>query len=420
MDTTSKQQTAGAAALKHRIVIVGGGAAGITVAAELKRRDARLDVAIVEPSEAHSYQPGWTLVGAGVFTRRQTEREERSLIPKGVTWIKAAVSAFDPENNVVSLSDGRTLGYDYLVACPGLKIAWDAIQGLRDTLGRNGVCSNYRADTAEYTWRLIQEFQGGTALFTQPAMPIKCAGAPQKIMYMMADHLRRRGKLDASKLKFCLAGDALFGVPFFVPPLQKAVDDYGIDTCYRHNLIAINGPAKAALFSVTDKDGVARDVEMRFDMIHVVPPQTGLDVVRDSPLANAAGWIEVDAATLRHVRYPNVFSLGDAASTTNAKTAAAVRLQSPVVVANLLAAIQGKDMAEAYDGYGSCPLTVALGKIVLAEFAYGGKVTPSFPLDPRVPRKSMWYLKTKFLPWLYWSHMLRGGTIDIRHRERGW
>ncbi|MEE9926094.1 MAG: FAD/NAD(P)-binding oxidoreductase [Brucella anthropi] len=420
MDTTSKQQTAGAAALKHRIVIVGGGAAGITVAAELKRRDVRLDVAIVEPSEAHSYQPGWTLVGAGVFTRRQTEREERSLIPKGVTWIKAAVSAFDPEINVVSLSDGRTLGYDYLVACPGLKIAWDAIQGLRDTLGRNGVCSNYRADTAEYTWRLIQEFQGGTALFTQPAMPIKCAGAPQKIMYMMADHLRRRGKLDASKLKFCLAGDALFGVPFFVPPLQKAVDDYGIDTCYRHNLIAINGPAKAALFSVTDKDGVARDVEMRFDMIHVVPPQTGLDVVRDSPLANAAGWIEVDQATLRHVRYPNVFSLGDAASTTNAKTAAAVRLQSPVVVANLLAAIQGKDMPEAYDGYGSCPLTVALGKIVLAEFAYGGKVTPSFPLDPRVPRKSMWYLKTKFLPWLYWSHMLRGGTIDIRHRERGW
>lgn len=406
--------------MRHRIVIVGGGSAGITVAAELKRKDAKLDVAIVEPSGSHSYQPGWTLVGAGVFTRKQTEREEQSLIPSGVTWIKAAVSGFDPDNNLVRLSDGRALGYDYLVACPGLKIDWDAIQGLKETLGKNGVCSNYRADTAEYTWRLIQDFQGGTALFTQPGMPIKCAGAPQKIMYMMADHLRRRGKLKASTLKFCLAGEALFGVPFFVPPLQRAVDEYGIDVCYRHNLIAINGPAKAALFSVTDKDGAARDVEMRFDMIHVVPPQTGLDVVRESPLANAAGWIEVDPATLRHVRYPNVFSLGDAASTTNAKTAAAVRLQSPVVVANLLAAMQDKAMAKTYDGYGSCPLTVALGKIVLAEFAYGGKVTPSFPLDPRVPRKSMWYLKTKFLPWLYWSHMLKGGTIDIKHRERGW
>ncbi len=208
--------------LKHRIVIVGGGAAGITVAAELKRHDAKLDVAIVEPSDSHSYQPGWTMVGVGVFTRRQTEREERTLIPKGVTWIKAAVSAFDPDNNLVRLSDGRSLGYDYLVACPGLKIDWDAIQGLKETLGKNGVCSNYRADTAEYTWRLIQEFQGGTALFSQPAMPIKCAGAPQKIMYMMADHLRRRGRLDSSTLKFCLAGDALFGVfPSSFLPCKK-------------------------------------------------------------------------------------------------------------------------------------------------------------------------------------------------------
>ncbi len=420
MDVASQPQASQAAILKHRIVIVGGGAAGITVAAELLRRESGLDIAIVEASETHSYQPGWTLVGAGVFTRQQTQRAEKSLIPKGATWIKAAVTAFEPDDNRMMLSDGRSLGYDYLVACPGLKIDWDAIEGLQETLGKNGVCSNYRADTAEYTWRLIQEFQGGTALFTQPAMPIKCAGAPQKIMYMMADRLRRRGKLSASQLKFCLAGEALFGVPFFVPPLQKAVDEYGIDVCYRHNLVAINGPAKTALFSVTGKDGGARDVEMRFDMIHVVPPQTGLDVVRESSLANAAGWIEVDPATLRHVRYPNVFSLGDAASTSNAKTAAAVRLQSPVIVDNLLAAMQEKAMPRTYDGYGSCPLTVAIGKIVLAEFAYGGKVTPSFPLDPRVPRRSMWYLKTKFLPWLYWSHMLKGGMFDIKHRERGW
>ena len=420
MEAAAQKHVAPAPVLKHRIVIVGGGAAGITVAAELKRQDAQFDVAVVEPAETHSYQPGWTLVGAGVFTRQQPAREERSLIPSGVTWIKAAVSAFDPENNLVRLSDGRAVGYDYLVACPGLKIDRDAIAGLNDTLGRNGVCSNYRADTAEYTWRLIQEFQGGTALFTQPAMPIKCAGAPQKIRYLMADRLRRRSKLSASTLKFCLTGDALFGVPFFVPPLQKAVDGYGIEVCYRHTLKAVDGPKKTALFAVADKDGAIREVSMPFDMIHVVPPQTGLDVARESPLANAAGWIEVDQATLRHVRYANAFSLGDAASTSNAKTAAAVRLQSPVIVANLHAAMAGKPMPKAYDGYGSCPLTVALGKIVLAEFAYGGKVTPSFPLDPRVPRRSMWYLKTKFLPWLYWSHMLRGGTFDIKHRERGW
>lgn len=282
------------------------------------------------------------------------------------------------------------------------------------------MCSNYRAETAEYTWSLIKTFDGGTALFTQPAMPIKCAGAPQKILYMMADHLRRRGKLPASSLKFCLAGEALFGVPFFVPPLQEAVDGYGIEVCCRHTLKAIDGPKKRAIFSVADSQGDVSEVVLPFDMIHVVPPQTGLDVVRASSLANATGWIEVDPATLRHVRYPNVLALGDAASTSNAKTAAAVRLQAPVVVANLTAVMAGRQPTAAYDGYGSCPLTVSLGKIVLAEFTSGGKVTPSFPLDPRVPRRSMWHLKTKFLPWLYWSHMLKGGTFDMPHRERGW
>jgi sulfide:quinone oxidoreductase len=415
-----RRGAAGSAEVNHAVVIIGGGASGITVAAELKRRDPDLDIAIVEPSELHWYQPGWTLVGAGVFRRRQTERREEKLIPKGVTWIRAAAADFHPEENVVWLTDGRQVRYDFLVACPGLKIDWDAIEGLTDTLGRNGVCSNYRPDTAEYTWQLIKSFRGGTALFTQPTMPIKCAGAPQKIMYLMADHLRRNRKLSSASLEFNLAGDTLFGVPFFVPPLQKAVDGYGIKVAYKHNLKAIDGAAKTALFSVTDADGKVSDVEKRFDMIHVVPPQTGLDVVRASPLANAAGWIEVDPANLRHVRYPNIFALGDAASTPNSKTAAAVRIQAPIVVANLLAAMKGEPPPKAYDGYGACPLTVAYGKIVLAEFAYGGKVTPSFPLDPRVPRRSMWLLKTKLLPWLYWSHMFKGGEFDIPHRARGW
>jgi sulfide:quinone oxidoreductase len=418
------KQLAGAALpaqLDHSILIVGGGAAGITLAAQLKRRDPGLDVAIVEPSEAHSYQPGWTLVGAGVLTRAQTERREARLIPKGVSWIKAAATAFMPADNLVRLSDGRSVRYSWLIMCPGLKLDWGKIEGLNETLGRNGVCSNYRPDMAEYTWKLIQDFRGGgTALFTQPAMPIKCAGAPQKIMYLMADHLRRRGRLSTSSLEFCLPGEALFGVPFFVPPLQKAVDGYGIQVNYRHNLKAVDGPAKTAIFSVADSEGTLSEVTKRFDMIHVVPPQIGLDVMRSSPLANAAGWIEVDPATLRHVRHPNVFALGDAVSTSNAKTAAAVRIQVPVVANNLLAAMKGGPLPLTYDGYGSCPLTVAYGKIVLAEFTYGGKVTPSFPLDPRVPRLSMWYLKTKLLPWLYWRHMFKGGTFDIKHRERGW
>lgn len=403
---------------KYDVLIVGGGAAGITVAAELRRHRPSLTVGIVEPSDTHAYQPGWTLVGAGVFTREQTIRSEAGLIPKDVTWIKAAAVAFNPGANEVSLSDGATAAYRYLVMAPGLKLDWDGIAGLKETLGHNGVCSNYRADAAEYSWRCLQEFRGGTALFSQPPMPIKCAGAPQKIMYLAADYWRKQRRLVQSKIEFCLAGDVLFGVPFFVPPLQAAVDDYGIKVNYKHNLKAVDGAAKTAIFGVTASDGTTCEITKKFDMIHVVPPQTAIDVVKKSPLANAAGWVDVDVATLRHVKFDNVFALGDAASTPNAKTAAAVRIQAPIVVTNLLATIDGKSLTGQYDGYGSCPLTVAYGKIVLAEFGYGGKVTPSFPLDPRVPRRSAWYLKTKFLPWLYWSHMLGGGEFDIPHKER--
>ena len=276
------------------------------------------------------------------------------------------------------LSDGSSVTCRHLIMCPGLKLDWDGIASLKETLGCNGVSSNYSASGAEYTWRCLQNFKSGNALFLQPAMPIKCAGAPQKIMYLAGDYWRKNGQLPRSNLEFCLAGNVLFGVPFFVPHLHDAVDDYGIKLNFKTKLKAIDGAAKLAFFSVKTADGAISEVAKPFDFLHVVPPQTALDFVRDSPLSNAAGWVDVDQATLRHVKFANVFGLGDAASTRNAKTAAAVRMQAPVVVANLLASIDGKPMPGRYDGYGSCPLTVAYGKIVLAEFGYEGKVTPSF------------------------------------------
>lgn len=400
------------------VLIIGGGAAGITVASELRRHRPDLPVSLVEPSETHYYQPGWTLVGAGVFNLAETARREEALVPKGVTWIKAAVGAFHPAENQVELTDGQRIGYRHLVVCPGLQLDWDKVEGLRQALGRDGVCSNYAADGAPYTWQCLQDFRGGPALFTQPPMPIKCAGAPQKITYLAADRWRGQSLPQRAEIEFCLAGDALSGVPFFVSPLQRAVDDYGIALRFKHDLKAVHGPSRTAVFTVTDAGGATREVEKHFEMLHVTPPQSAPGFVKRSPLANAAGWVDVDPATLRHTRYDNVFALGDAAGTSNAKTAAAVRLQAPVVVRNLLASLDGAPLAAAYDGYGSCPLTTAYGKVVLAEFAYGGKVTPSFPLDPRKPRRSAWLMKTKFLPFLYWNMMLRGTELDVEHRER--
>lgn len=396
----------------HEVVIVGGGAAGIAVAASLKARRPDLDVAIVDPADVHYYQPGWTMVGAGVFQPQTTARTMASLIPKGVHWIKAGVAAFEPESSAVVLDGCRVIRYGRLIVAPGLKLNWGGIEGLADTLGRNGVTSNYRYDLAPYTWQLVQALRGGRAVFTQPPMPIKCAGAPQKAMYLSADHWRQAGTLADTRIGFYNSGGVLFGVKEYVPALMEYVTKYGIDLHFNHTLTRIDGAARRAWFTRTAADGTKDEVEAEFDMIHVVPPQVAPDFLRVSPLADAAGWTDVDQATLRHKRFANVYGLGDACNAPNAKTAAAARKQAPVVAHNLLCdmgAIKPGDAA--YDGYGSCPLTVERGRIVLAEFGYGGKMLPSFPswlLDGTRPSRLAWMLKERMLPPIYWKAMLKG------------
>ena len=255
-------------------------------------------------------------------------------------------------------------------------------------------------------------------MFTQPPMPIKCAGAPQKIMYLAADRFRKKRLLDKINVEFCNAGPAIFGIPFFAKALNKVVAGYGIKTNFNHNLVAIDGPAKTATFETTDSEGNKQQVIKTFDMIHVTPPQSAPDFIKKSPLANPAGWVDVHERTLQHNKYPNIFGLGDATSTPNAKTAAAVRKQVPILVDNILHLINGKPLEEKYDGYGSCPLTTSLSTVMLAEFAYGGKVTPSFPwLDPRKNLFIWWIGKKIGFPWMYWHLMLKGYRIDIPHLE---
>lgn len=399
------------AEVSHTVVIVGGGAAGIATASSLLARDPLLDIAIIDPADVHYYQPGWTLVGGGVFDAADTAHTMARTIPEGVHWIKAAVAAFEPERNALVLDGCRVIKYQQLVVCPGLKLDWHAIEGLSDTLGRNGVTSNYLYHLAPYTWQLVQGLRSGRAIFSQPPMPIKCAGAPQKAMYLSADHWKRAQVLDQVNIEFCSAGAVLFGVSDYVPALMEYVQAYGIDLNFGNTLVRVDGPAKIATFRRTAADGREELIDKPFDMLHVVPPQVAPDFIRVSPLADAAGWLDVDPATLRHKTYSNIYGLGDAANSPNAKTAAAARKQAPVVAHNLLAALGKLQGSAQYDGYGSCPLTVERGKIVLAEFTYGGKVAPSFPrwlIDGTRPSRLAWLLKERILPPLYWKAMLKG------------
>ncbi|BAQ16742.1 bifunctional protein tyrosine phosphatase family protein/NAD(P)/FAD-dependent oxidoreductase [Methyloceanibacter caenitepidi] len=396
---------------KYDIVIVGGGAGGIAVASSLHVRSPELDIAIIDPAEIHYYQPGWTMVGGGVFEAQDTAKTMGSLIPRGVHWIKAAVAAFEPENDAVILDGCRVVKYDRLVVCPGLKLDWGAVEGLEETLGRNGVTSNYRYDLAPYTWELVQRMNKGRAIFTQPPMPIKCAGAPQKAMYLSGDAWYRRGVLKDIDIQFNNAGGVLFGVKDYVPALMDYIEKYHATLNFFHNLVAIDGSAKTATFKVAKPDAEPSTVTMDFDMIHVCPPQTAPDFIRVSPLADAAGWVDVDQTTLRHKTYDNIWSLGDVMNAPNAKTAAAARKQAPTVAENIVADIAGGSAVAQYDGYGSCPLTVERGKIVLAEFGYGGALKPSFPkffIDGTKPSRAAWILKEKMLPPIYWWAMLKG------------
>ncbi|MGP2361161.1 bifunctional protein tyrosine phosphatase family protein/NAD(P)/FAD-dependent oxidoreductase [Acinetobacter junii] len=395
---------------KFSVVIVGGGAAGISVASSLLSREPNLDIAVIDPAEIHYYQPGWTMVGGGIFAPEKTVRTMASLIPKQVQWIKAAVAAFDPDNKQVLLEGCKPINYEVLVVCPGLKLNWHGIDGLVETLGKNGVTSNYRYDLAPYTWQLVSQMKRGKAIFTQPPMPIKCAGAPQKAMYLSADYWQKQGVLKDIQVDFFNTGAVLFGVEAYVPALMEYVKRYNANLHFNHQLVKVDGANKRAWFKVNQDESTSL-LETDFDMIHVVPPQQAPDFIRASNLVDAAGWVSVDQNTLQHSKYPYIFALGDVMNAPNAKTAAAARKQAPIVAVNVLQYLKGSDQFAQYDGYGSCPLTVERGKIVLAEFGYGGKLLPSFPkwfLDGQKPSRMAWLLKEQILPPMYWDGMLKG------------
>lgn len=404
--------SAESAEARYAIVIVGGGAAGIAVASSLKARKPDIEIALVEPADVHYYQPGWTLVAAGVFGPAETAKTMASQIPNGVKWIKAGVIAFEPDKKTVILEGCRVIGYDRLIVAAGLKLNWAGIEGLTETLGRNGVTSNYRYDLAPYTWQLVRELRSGRAIFTQPPMPIKCAGAPQKVLYLSADYWQHQGRLANINIDFYNAGGVLFGVKEYVPPLMEYIERYHAQLHFNQNLRRIDGRSKCAWFARSAQDGAASEVETEFDMIHVCPPQQAPDFIRVSPLADPAGWVDVDHATLQHKHFADIYSLGDVCSAPNAKTAAAARKQAPIVAHNLLRDMGFiKDNEAVYDGYGSCPLTVERGKILLAEFGYGGKLLPSFPpwfIDGTKPSRAAWLLKERLLPSIYWKAMLKG------------
>lgn len=390
----------------HQVLIVGGGTAGITVAARLtKGWFNKRDVAVIEPSDKHYYQPPWTLVGGGVVGKSVTERSESSVMPRRAKWIRDAVAEFHPEQNYVVTRGGQKISYDWLVVAAGIQINWGKIPGLKESIGKEGVCSNYSFETVDSTWESLRNFRGGTALFTQPSGAVKCGGAPQKIMYLAEDYFRRTGIREKCNVIFAAASPHIFAVDRYRETLEKVVERKQIDCRFRHELIEIRPSSKEAIFKHLDTGETAT---IPYDLLHVTPPMGPPQFIASSPLADSHGWVEVDPATLQHKRFPNVFGLGDCSNLPTSKTGAAIRKQAPVLVRNLITAMRGQPLSSRYDGYTSCPVVTGYGSLVLAEFDYDKKPAETFPFDQSKERWSMWLLKRYVLPVLYWHGMLKG------------
>ena len=393
---------------KHQILIVGGGTAGISVASRLIRGGHR-DVAVLEPSEHHYYQPAWTLVGGGQATASSTERAEASVMPRAATWIRKAASEIDPDANTVTCADGSSYDYDVLVVCPGIQLDWNMTEGLTEALGRNGVSSNYRFDLAPRTWDFIRGTRRGSAVFMMPSGPMKCAGAPQKIAYLAADYWRKQGVLADIDVHLVVPTPRIFGIPAIADNLEKVIAGYGIQLHTASEITAVDADSRKVTVSAVAQGGT--DTTLPFDVLHAVPRQSAPDWIKASRLSTGepTGYVEVDKHTMQHARYPNIFALGDAGSTPNSKTGAAIRKQAPVVVDNIGAHLAGRPLTASYDGYASCPIVTSSHDMLLAEFDYDFNLKPSFPgLDPTKPHRAYWYLKKYGLPFMYWNLMLKG------------
>ncbi len=415
----------------YQILIIGGGTAGITIAAQLKRKDSKLQIAIIEPSDKHYYQPAWTLVGGGTFDFKETERNEADFIPAGVDWIKDKATGIFPEKNEVTTASSGSFSYDYLIPVPGLVMAPELLPGLPEALGKGVVCSNYT--DPEHTWEVLQNFKGGNAVFTQPTTPIKCGGAPQKIMYLAEDYFRKQGIRDKTNVLFATPGTVIFGVPDFAKTLNKIIHDRNIIFKPFYAPVNIDGEKQEITFqyskpgesNCTIMEGNvlgeeltgAMEIKVHFDMLHLAPPQTAPKFIQESMVSiqegPSKGWIDVDIHTMQHKRFSNIFSIGDVAALPTAKTGAAIRKQAPVLVDNLIQLIKtGKIGQESYEGYSSCPIVTGYGKMLLAEFKYDN-VRDSDPLiskfvDTTKEQYSMWLLKKYGLPFMYWNLMLKG------------
>ncbi|WP_026549236.1 FAD/NAD(P)-binding oxidoreductase [Arthrobacter sp. Br18] len=391
------------------VVILGGGNAGISLAARLRRYGVK-DVAVVEPREHHLYQPLFSHIAGGTAPAKMATRPQADVIPKGVTWIRDAAAAIDTGTDTVMLASGARATYGHLVVCPGIQKDWDAVPGLAEAMASPSGASNYEFELAPKAWELLRNLRKGTVVFTQPAGPATCSGASQKPMYLACDYWRGQGVLEDIRVVLVVPTPTVFGMPLIDAELNRKIAEYGIELHCSSELAEVDAGSRTAVVRSTLTGGTEN---IPYDVLHAVPPQSAPDWLKATSLPapeDADGFVEVDPQTLRHPRYGNVWSLGDAAATRNSKSGAALRMQTAVLARNLVAVRKGKKPRRKYNSYSACPFTVSRGTVVFSEFDDKYRAKPTIPLWKGLAkeRRLTWFADRVLLPRVYWYLILKG------------
>jgi sulfide:quinone oxidoreductase len=408
---------------KGKIVIIGGGAAGISMAARLKSWLDKPDITLIDPSERQFYQPGFTLIASGVYQPEDVWKKQEDCMPDGIKWIKDSVAAVDPVWNQVTTQNNGKIPYDFLVLTPGLQINWEKVEGItHDTLGQGNAHSIYDFEGAQKTWQAVQEFSktGGRGIFTDTYTKHKCGGAPKKICLLTEHYNRKQGTRDKVTLDYYTASHELYDIPYFTPRLLEIYKERTIPINLNIRVKGVDTASKQVHFEKIETVGeekVYTPLVEDYDFLHFTPPMSAPDFVRESGLGWTEGklakeaWVMVNKSTLVHEKYPNIVSLGDVAGIPTSKTSAAIRKQVPIAAKNLISLMEGKEPVEKYNGYAACPIVTDYGHVLLCEFDYDKKPDISFPfsmLDTSQEQWAAWILKVYFLKPMYFQGMLKG------------
>jgi sulfide:quinone oxidoreductase len=376
-------------AMATKVIVLGGGVGG-TLAANLisKKLGAEGTVTVIDPVGMHVYQPGFLYVALGQANGRWLAQDERHLLRDDVQMVIDRAVKVDPVQRTVVLARGETLAYDYLVVATGSRLARDEIPGLIE-----GAHDFYSLEGAIRLREALHSFTGGRIVMGVAGIPYKCPPAPVEFVFMLEEYLRKRGIRDKSTITLASPLNRAFTIEATSKVVQPILEQRGIELATFFNVEAVL-PQKKLVTSIEGE-------ELPYDLLVLVPPHRGAQVIQDSGLGDERGWVPVSRATLQHEKFDNVFAIGDATNLPISKSGSTAHFEAPVVASQIAARMNGTTAKENYGGRVMCFLETGHSQATTIRFDYDHP-----PVSPKP--SLLWHYAKWVFNRVYWVTVPQG------------